>query len=108
MSETILLITFTLNASTSEYEQIVSPLANTIADVVGLRWKIWLINAVQSEAGGIYLFDDEASAHAYLASAVVDELQRHPALSAWTVKQFDVIEAVTAITHGPVRQGIRV
>src|SRR5207247_8887770 len=85
MSETILLITFTLNVSTPEYEQVASSVANTVADVVGLRWKIWLRNPAQREAGGIYLFDDEASAQAYLAGAVVDELTRHPALSASTV-----------------------
>jgi len=34
MSETILLITFTLNVAPSEYEQVVAPLAQTIAEVL--------------------------------------------------------------------------
>jgi len=108
MAETIVLITFRLNVSPPAYEQVVAPLAQTIADVVGLRWKIWLVNPAQRAAGGVYLFDDEASAHAFLAGAIVGELKRHPALSAWTVQQFEVIEAVTTITRGPVRQGLRV
>src|SRR5262245_18028120 len=108
MSETIVLITCRLNIAPSTYEQIVSSVANTIADVVGLRWKIWLVNPAQRAAGGVYLFDDAASADAYLSGAVVDELRRHPALSDWSVQQFAVIEAVTAITHGPIRQGVRV
>jgi len=108
MSETIVLITCRLNVAPSAYEQVAAPLAQTIADVVGLRWKIWLLNPAQCAAGGVYLFDDAASADAYLSGAVVAELRRHPALSAWTVQQFAVIEAVTAITHGPIRQGVRV
>ena len=50
MSETILLITFRLNVAPSAYEQVVAPLAQTIADIVGLRWKIWLVNPAQSAA----------------------------------------------------------
>ncbi len=38
MSEKILQINFKLNVSTSEHERIVSPLVNTIADVVGM-WR---------------------------------------------------------------------
>ena len=39
----------------------VAPLAEQYAAVPGLRWKIWIINEAEGEAGGIYLFDDEES-----------------------------------------------
>ena len=42
-------------------------LARSIADELGLLWKIWTENEAANEAGGIYLFKDASSAEAYLA-----------------------------------------
>jgi len=42
-------------------------LAESIAQEPGLIWKIWTENPDSHEAGGIYLFEDQASAEAYLA-----------------------------------------
>ncbi len=108
MSEKIVLINFKFTLSESEYEQAVSPLASEFVAVAGLRWKIWLINAANSEAGGICLFDDELSAQAFLAGPLVAWLQSHPALSEMSVKQFDVMKRETASTHGPLGIGVRV
>jgi hypothetical protein len=80
----------------------VSPLAEPIAAVDGLRWKVWLMNEAESEAGGIYLFDDAASVQAYLEGSIVAQVTSHPALSEFSVKQFDVMDGVTAVTRGPV------
>ncbi|KAA6183464.1 monooxygenase [Thiohalocapsa marina] len=41
-------------------------LAASIAEEPGLIWKIWTENAQEQQAGGIYLFQDPASAQAYL------------------------------------------
>ncbi|WP_028878357.1 monooxygenase [Terasakiella pusilla] len=41
-------------------------LAQSINDEPGFLWKIWTENQDAQEAGGIYLFQDEASAQAYL------------------------------------------
>jgi len=98
----IMQLNFKFSVSGSEYEQAVSPLASQIAAVAGLRWKVWLMNEAESEAGGIMLFDDEASVKAYLEGPIVAQVTSHPALSDFSVKQFDVMEKVTAITRGPV------
>ncbi|MFQ5858222.1 MAG: YdhR family protein [Anaerolineae bacterium] len=102
MSGRILQINFKFNVSGAEYRQAVAPLAGDIAAVPGLRWKIWIINEAESEAGGIHLFDDEAAVQAYLAGPIVAGIVQHPALSDFSVKQFDVMEEQTAITRGPV------
>jgi len=102
MSGRILQLNFKFSVSSAEYEQAVSPLAGDIAAVAGLRWKVWLMNEAESEAGGIMLFDDEASVKAYLEGPIVAQVTSHPALSDFSVKQFDVMEKVTAITRGPV------
>ena len=102
MSGRILQLNFKFNVSGEEYKQAVAPLADDIASVPGLRWKIWIFNEVESEAGGIHLFDDESSVNTYLEGSVAAQVVNHPALSDFSVKQFDVMEDVTAITRGPV------
>lgn len=104
MSAKILQVNFKYNVSGDEYEQAVSPMANDFAAVAGCRWKIWLINEAENEAGGIYLFDDDASLKAFLESPLVAQVTSHPALRDFSVKQFDVMEEITAITRGPVRK----
>ncbi len=103
MSVKLLQLNFKFNVSGAEYKQAVSPLASEFAAVPGLRWKIWMINEAEQEAGGIYLFDDEASVKALLEGPLVAQVTSHPALSDFSVKQFDVMEEMTAITRGPVR-----
>ncbi len=102
MSEKLLQLNFKFNVTSAEYEQAVSPLAEKFAAVSGLRWKIWLMNEGESEAGGIYLFDDEASLKAFLDGPLAAAVSSHPALSDMSVKQFDVMDSITAITRGPV------
>jgi hypothetical protein len=75
-------------------------LAEDIAGTRGLRWKIWTENREQGRAGGVYLFDDLASAEAYrklhtlrLQSFGIGEIR---------AIAFDVNEALTAVTRGPL------
>ena len=98
-------LNFKFSVSGSEYEQAVSPLASQFAAVAGLRWKIWMINEAENEAGGIYMFEDEASVNAFLKGPLAAQVTSHPALSDFSVKQFDVMENITAITRGPVEEG---
>ena len=103
MSVKLLQLNFKFNVSGAEYEQAVSPLASEFGALPGLRWKIWMINEAEQEAGGIYLFDDEASVKALLEGPLAAQVISHPALSDFSVKQFDVMEDMTAITRGPVK-----
>ena len=74
--------------------------AQPIANLPGLRWKVWIINEAQREAGGIYLFDGDAAVQAFLDGPIVAEMKGDPTLS---IKAFDVIAELTTITHGPVK-----
>ena len=98
----ILQINFKFNVPRADYEQAVTPLADPIAAVSGLRWKVWIMNEAESEAGGIMLFDDEASLKAYMEGPIKAQIVSHPALSDFSVKQFGVIDEFSAITRGPV------
>ena len=101
MAKKILLTTFNLSVSRVEYEQAVSQLAKEFAELGGLRWKVWVMNEAAREAGGILLFEDEASVRAYLEGPLAAQVKAHKALSNFSVKQFDVMDELTAITRGP-------
>ena len=102
MAEKILQINFKLNVPRTEFEQAANSLAKEYAGVNGLRWKIWLMNEKEKEAGGIYVFEDEASLGAFLAGSLAQKVSKHPAVKNMTVKQFDYLPDVTAITRGPI------
>ncbi len=101
MSGRIMQLNFKFSVTGSEYEQAIAPLAEQFAAVDGLRWKIWMMNEAESEAGGIYMFEDEASLNAFLGGPLAAQVTGHPALSEFSVKQFDVMEKLTVITRGP-------
>ena len=102
MSASILQINFRFSVSPAEVAEAFAPLAGEIAKVDGLRWKIWSLNEAESEFAGIHLFDDRASANAYLAGPIIAQVGQHPALSDITAKQFDVLEGPSAVTRGPI------
>jgi len=102
MSGRLLQLNFKFSVSGAEYEEAVSPLAHDFAALDGLIWKVWMINEEDGEAGGIYLFEDEASVQAYLDGPLAAGVIDHPALSEFTVRQFDVMAGVTEVTRGPV------
>ena len=102
MSKKLLQLNFKFSVTGAEYTQAVSPLAEKYASVPGLRWKVWIINEAESEAGGIYLFDDETSLNALMESPLTKQVTSHPALSDFNVKIFDVMDEITAVTRGPI------
>lgn len=103
MAERMVQLNLRFGVSGSEYENAVAPLAERFAALPGLRWKIWIINEAEQEAGGIYLFEDQASVNSFLEGPLAAEVTSHPALSNFSVKQFDVMGSLTEITHGPVK-----
>ena len=105
MSARILQLNFKFNVTADEYESAVAPLAGDFAQVPGLQWKVWLMNEPEGEAGGIYVFDDQASLDAYVHGELAAAVMAHPALSDFEAKQFDVMDAPTAVTRGPIGVG---
>jgi len=77
-------------------------LAQPIADMKGLKWKVWLHNAEEKSCGGVYLFEDDASVKAYLDSDIVKGLATNSALSNISVKVFDVLPDHSKVTRGPL------
>jgi hypothetical protein len=102
MSATVLQINFKFNVSPAELAEAFGPLAEPIAEVPGMRWKIWSLNEDTSEFAGIYLFDNQESVQAYLEGPIIAGVSKHPALSDISAKQFGVIDEFSAITRAPI------
>jgi hypothetical protein len=105
MSQKLLQVNFKFSMSRAEYEQACLPEAPNLANVPGLRWKVWIMNEAEREAGGIYLFDDEFSVQSFVGplTGMLDA----PAFSDVRIKTFDILEALTLITRGPVQEAAR-
>jgi hypothetical protein len=102
MSQKILQINFKFTQSANEYVELCAPFADPIAAVPGLIWKVWLLNEQSREAGGIYLFRDEASVNGYLNGEIVSGVKKQPTLKEISAKVFDVVEDLTKQTRGPI------
>ena len=85
-----------------ELEKAFLEIAQPVADIKGLMWKIWIINEAEKSAGGIYLFKDDASVQAFHEGKIVAAIMKHPALSNIEAKVFDILPKHTKITRGPV------
>ncbi len=77
-------------------------LAHNIAQAPGLLWKIWTENPDTREAGGIYLFEDEASLDAYLT--MHSQRLQGMGIGQINAKKFQVNEPLTAITRGRLQE----
>lgn len=102
MAAKILQVNFKLNVSPTEYGALCQSVAQAFANVPGLRWKVWILNEQENEAGGIYLFENEEALNNYLSGPLAAQVKSIPALRDITAKTFDVMEQVTATTRGPV------
>ena len=98
----ILQINFNLDVPVAEYQKMVDSIAHAFLDVPGLRWKIWLLNPAAQEAGGLYLFDSQASLDAYLNGPLVAPLKGLASIRNVSIKQFDAMPEATALTRGPI------
>lgn len=77
-----------------------SELALSITEEPGFIWKIWTESEKNKEGGGIYLFENEESAKAYLAMHT-DRLKNFGILEVHA-KIFDTNIVLSKITQGPI------
>lgn len=75
-------------------------LAESINHEPGFIWKIWTENAANQEAGGIYLFQNEENALAYVKKHA--ERLKPLGVNEVIFKVFDVNEPLTTLNHGKV------
>jgi hypothetical protein len=102
MSQQILQVNLGFNIPRADLSEAWLNVAQNIADVPGLVWKVWLMNEAKSEAGGIYLFESRAAAENYIGGPIVAALKASPAVSDISAKLFDVLEEHSAVTRAPL------
>jgi hypothetical protein len=75
-------------------------LAGIIGRAPGLRWKIWTENENDESGGGIYLFEDDESALAYIE----EHTARLEGFGVTDIRArlFHVNEPLTELTRGPL------
>jgi hypothetical protein len=106
MTQKLLQINFTITSSAKDYATLVAPFVDPIAKTPGLEWKVWIFNEQNHEAGGIYLFRDEASVNAYMHGDIVAGLGKQPTIKDISAKIFDVDETLTQKTRGPIKHAV--
>ena len=99
----ILQINFKLNITDEELaERSNVEKAKIFWSVPGLQWKIWLRDSDNRISGGIYLFEDRASAEAYVNGPIGEAVKALPDSSDHSFKFFGVREDVSAVTGAPL------
>ena len=69
--------------------------------IPGLGVKFALANPEENEYGGVYLFEDDASLEAFLASPLLKEWGEHPDVSELTFSKYRVLPDFTLKTIKP-------
>jgi hypothetical protein len=76
--------------------------AEKIADLPGLRWKLWGYDDSQHVAESVYLFDGEENARAWGDGPMRSALGSHPGIRDIEVRYYDVDEQLSALTRAPL------
>lgn len=95
----ILQINYAVEGTAAEYMEANKPYAEPIAQTPGLLWKVWLLNESKGEAGGIYLFENDAALQAFLKGPIASEVRQDPTAS---FKEFDVPIELSKATRAPL------
>lgn len=83
-----------------ELAEALKGLADSINQEPGFIWKIWTENEEMGEAGGVYLFENEETASAYLQMHT-DRL-RKMGIQEVRGKIFDTNKSLSKINGGPI------
>lgn len=76
-------------------------LAKSINEEPGFIWKVWTESEADKEAGGIYLFETKENAENYWT--MHSERLASFGITDFRARIFEVNEALTQITKGPVK-----
>ena len=108
MAQKLLVTDYHYTCSTEEMEATLAALAPAFAQVPGCLWKITLLDAAQQQAGGVYLFRDEAALDAFKAGPLVAQVLAHPALSNFDLKTRDILREISEVTRAPLSETVPV
>jgi hypothetical protein len=91
-------VTFTLDMPREDYVRHATDVAPTFHRWPGLIGKWWLGDATTGTYGGVYLFATRQDADRSRDSDLFLEMQTNPSFKGVTVREYDALDAPTAIT----------
>lgn len=95
------IVNFTLcGIDAEQYRRHATTVADGFNQWEGLTAKLWLHDPHTGSYGGAYLFADHAAADASRATDLFRNMERNPAFAELSVRDYEVIEQLTAITGG--------
>lgn len=97
----IRIVTFRLEGpSDGEFRRHAEMIAPAFTEWPGLDAKIWLGDPDTGTYGGVYLFASAEAAAASRSTELFTGMEANPAFRDLTIREFDVLDAPTAITAG--------
>jgi len=103
MSQKILHINARLVVSPEEFERDNNAeSAQEFKNIPGLLWKIGYINREAMEAGGFYLFKDEAALQSYLEGPILAQLPDYPLWTDMKIKKLDILVEFSKVVRAPI------
>ena len=98
----VLQISFRYDMDAERFAQENGPeIAAVVADVDGLRWKLWLHDPDARECVGVYHFADRGAAQAYLDGPLMTGFRQAPGYHDITPRIYEVLEENSRITRAP-------
>jgi len=98
----ILMVTLEFSGNFQDLERDACRLANPIANVPGLRWKIWLANPDTNSIGGLYLFETEQALGKFIDGPIAAEITNRADFTNISMKVFQVMENPSIKTRAPL------
>jgi len=90
------------NMTEAEYRAMANEVAPAFASVPGLLGKLWIADVGKNTYGGVYLWQDAAAMHAYLASDLAKGVAGNPNFANLTSRDFEVLGGPTISSGGSV------
>lgn len=73
-----------------------------LAEVPGLRWKVWADDRASGRATGAYLFGSRAEARFYLDELFAKSMSEDPTIADIEIVMLDVLPHASRITRAPI------
>jgi hypothetical protein len=103
MSQKILYVNGNLVIPVEDFEKVANAdSALPYLSVPGLLWKIGFVNRETREAGGIYLFKDQASLEAFVRGPIGEELGKAPMWTGVTMKSLEILVDFSKVIRAPI------
>ena len=102
MSKKLVQINFNYDLAREELNEGAKEFVHTVQQVPSLVWKTWIVNDQEQLTGGIYLFENEEAAKAYVEGPIIDQLRNSPVFKNLSIKLFDIMEEPSKATRAPI------